>query len=182
MSGVPTIIHDHVPIYRVARAEWNDPLDISFSGKQSNRWNAPDSHHVLYTSCSVAVARAIVQDIFKLASLDLEDLSHGVRPTLAGIEWTGRPVDMASAAGLEACGFSTSYPDGVEHHQTQPFARAWFEQGVEGVLCRSASMFRVGHRDWMAPHEPWSELAIFVDNSAVQPVLRSRRYDLDWLK
>lgn len=179
---MPTVVHDHTPIYRVARAEWTDPLDATFAALHSHRWNAPGSHAVLYTSCSITVARAIVLDIFKIVALDLEDLAPGVRPVLLEIAWSGEPVDMASVAGLVECGFRHTYPEHMEHRHTQPFGRAWFALGAEGVLCRSASMFRIGHQGWMGNHEDWSELAIFVDNAKVQPVILNRREDVDWLQ
>lgn len=178
---MPTVAHGHSPIYRVARSEWANPLDATFASRQSHRWNSAGSHAVLYTSSSIAVARAIVVDIFKIAALELEDLAPGVRPVLIELEWSGEPVDMASVEGLVECGFTHSYPDQIEHRHTQPFGMAWFALGAEGVLCRSASMFRIGHRGWIGAHEGWSELAIFVDNVSIQPVAINRREDFGWL-
>lgn len=58
-----TVQHDHLPLYRIARAGWADPLDIEPGRRTGGRWNAANTHGVLYTCCSVAVARAIVIDI-----------------------------------------------------------------------------------------------------------------------
>ncbi|MFN8558508.1 MAG: hypothetical protein U0531_14580, partial [Dehalococcoidia bacterium] len=68
---MPLVEHDHVPVFRVVRAGWPNPLDASFSHNQSNRWNPRGAFPALYTCCSPAVARAIVLDIFNLAAIDL---------------------------------------------------------------------------------------------------------------
>ena len=144
MSVPKLVSHSHEPVFRVARARWPDPLDTSFSQSQSNRWNAKNGQAVLYTACSEAVARGIVQDIFKFSALALEDLRPDYWPVLVEINWAGEVVDMASAAGIADCGFDSAYPEGSDYSTSQPLAETWFRSGVEGVVCRSASLWRLG--------------------------------------
>lgn len=181
MSGMPLIRHEHVPLYRVARAGWADPLDTSFSQRKSNRWNVEGGHRVLYTCCSVAVAQCIVRDIFAFGALAMEDLRLEYRPVLAELRWRGLVVDLTSPEGLEAAGFPISYPEGIEHRHTQPFSEAWFILGAEGIVCRSASVFRLQHEGWRGRHETWSELAIFVDNAIEKPRLIKTYTEPGWL-
>jgi len=175
--------HNHQPIYRVVKAHWRDPLDTSFSReKPDNRWNPPGRFEVLYTCCSVEVARAIVQDIWRDEfSISQEDLLDAVFPNLCEIDWSGPVVDVASEQGVKEAGFGYTYPEGVDKAETQAKASEWHGNGHEAVLCRSASRFSLGWRDWSEPHERWGELAIFVDNAGAEPVLISRRTDREWL-
>lgn len=111
----------------------------------------------------------------------MDDLRAEYRPVLVELRWTGTLVDLVSVEGLVAAGFPLTYPDRVEHRHTQPFAAIWFALGAQGVLCRSASVFRVQHQGWPGSHENWSELAIFIDNAALRPQLTQVRNDVGWL-
>ncbi len=175
--------HNHQPIYRVVKAHWRDPLDTSFSrGKPDNRWNPPERFEVLYTCCSVEVARAIVQDVLRDEfAVSEEDLLESALPNLCEIEWSGTAVDVASEHGVSEAGFGSAYPEGVDRAETQAKAAEWHEDGEEGVACRSASMYGLGWRDWSEPHLRWGELAIFVENATMKPALIRRRTDREWL-
>jgi len=175
--------HQHEPVYRVVRAAWADPLDTSFSRQRpDNRWNPPGEFGALYVCCSEPVARAVTLDILGFAGLVLDDLLPAVRPQLVEIGWSGPVVDVASAEGVAAAGFPASYPRGIAYGDTQPAAAVWHRAGREGVVCRSASLLRMGVREWSGPHERWSELAIFVANAARKPSLLRRRADLEWFR
>lgn len=172
--------HTHVPVYRVTRAGWADPLDATFSQKRdTNRWNTAE-FPALYCCCSIAVARAVTRDLYVDAAIDLEDLQPAARPTLSEIEWRGKVVDVASSEGLQAAGLPRSNPAELEVRLTQPLAAVWHSARVEGVLCRSASLARLGFVDFSGDHQRWGELAIFVANSA-PPSLASRLAGQDWL-
>ena len=72
--------HRHQPVYRVVRAGWEDPLDASFSRWwPDRRWNIAD-FAALYCCCSEAVARAVAQDVLRVASVLLEDLQAHAWP------------------------------------------------------------------------------------------------------
>ena len=59
-----TVVHNHVPIFRVVRRGWPDPADAKFSqlSRVDNRWNTP-GFPALYCCCSETVARAIMREI-----------------------------------------------------------------------------------------------------------------------
>lgn len=174
--------HRHEPLYRVARAGWHDPLDVSYSQLRSdNRWNTPE-FPALYACCSERVARAVALEVFRIYSLVLEDLPPSTRPQLAELGWQGEAVDVASAEGIAAASFPATYPESVSRSATQRAAAAWHEEGREGVVCRSASLARLGFSDWQGSHEPWGEVAIFVQNARHQPRLIRRRADDRWLR
>ena len=179
--GVPIIGHSHVPLFRVARAGWTDPLDASFSRAHPGRWNALGDGPVLYLCCSVEVARSVVRDVFQLGSLLFDDLTAATRPVLIEVSWTGELVDMASVDGISQSGFDSDYPNGVEHARTQPLASEWRRTGAEGVVCRSASVLRIEPQAWIGDHESWSEVALFVGQTRNEPVMIGRRNTTDWL-
>ncbi len=182
MTAPLFIEHDHVPLYRVVRAGWPNPLDTTFSRTTGGRWNAPEAHEVLYACCSESVARSIVADILRIGALEIGDLRPEYWPVLAELHWTGLPIDLVSAEGIIAAGFSPEYPRGVEHGDTQPYGAVWAALGAEGVLCRSASVFRINREGWLGGHEEWSELAIFVENAGIRPGLLRVRPHSDWLE
>lgn len=169
------------PLFRVVRAGWPDPLDASFSQMApENRWNSAD-FPALYCCSSESVARAIALDVLRFAGIDLEDLQPAWRPRLVEIAWTGEAVDVASAKGVSAAGFPPDYPAHVSKEITRRAAAAWHRRGDEGVLCRSASLWRLGFSGWNGPPSNWSEIALFVRNCRVSPALAGSRDDYDWL-
>ena len=177
-----TIAHEHVPIYRVVRRDWRDPVDAGFSQLPhvNNRWNNSD-FPALYCCCSEAVARAVVRDIFRVTGVDLADLQDAAQPQLTEIHWSGELVDMITETAIVAAGFPPDYPLRSEHSETQLAAILWHQERSEGVLSRSTSLARLGFTDWAGDHPRWSELAIYTDNSLLRPSLLKRRDDLDWL-
>ena len=176
------IAHTHEPLYRVVRAQWPDPLDSSYSQQRSdNRWNTP-AFGALYTCCSEQAARAVALDVLRLHSVMIEDLHPTVRPELAEIAWQGEVVDVASDEGMVGAGVPAIYPEGVSRMETQRAASAWHEEGHEGLVCRSASLARLGFSGWQGSHEPWGEVAIFVRNAHQPPRLNRRRADDRWLR
>jgi RES domain-containing protein len=180
MNG--TLRHDHVPIYRVVRRSWVNPIDTSFSQRPgtNNRWNTTD-FPALYCCCSEAVARSIVRDIFRITGSSLADLLETAYPQLVEIQWEGEPVDMTGESAILLAGFSPKYPNGVDHSQTQSVAISWHSARASGVLCRSASMAHLGFTGWSGDHAAWSELAIYTENCPTGPIVLNRRDDLDWL-
>lgn len=183
MSGPRLVPHDH-DVVRVVRVGWEDPLDTSFSRHApGSRWNT-GAFPALYCCCSEAVARAVTRDRWKLAGVEQAiELQPAYRPRLVDISWSGKVVDVASQEELTASGLPTSYPDGVDKGTTQERAASWHGDGAaEGVLCRSASLHRLGISIWEGAHERWSELAVWVDRAARRPRLLRRRDDLDWLR
>jgi RES domain-containing protein len=173
--------HTHVPLFRVGRRSWVDPLDASYSMRvPGNRWNT-QAFPALYCCCSEKVAGQLVQDRLRHGNLLLDDLQDECRPRLFEISWEGRVVDLASPEGLQANGFPPTYPDGVEVAICRDAAEKWHAEGHEGVLCRSAAAFRMGERKWEGDHRGWGEVAVWVRNARRQPKLVRPRDDEDWL-
>jgi len=180
MSGVGAVDHDHAPVFRVLRAGHTNPLDVSHSRARPGRWNTPD-FPALYSCCSETSAKAVARDRFNLAAVALDDLQPDAHPQLFELEWRGSVADVASPEGLSAAEFPASYPEGAPRERTQLRAAEWRRDGLQGVVCRSASLFRLGFSDWSGDHARWGELAIFVDIAQTQVTLRRKRADLDWL-
>lgn len=182
MNGPRIILHSHLGVYRVIRRTWRDPLDASFSQRETdNRWNTPE-FPALYCCCSLRVARTVTLDLLRRAGVVLEDLRPGAQPALAEIRWSGRVVDVASAEGVAAAGFDSRYPEGATIADTEAKATNWHAAGLQGVVCRSASMVHQGLDRWVGDHRRWGELAIFIRNQRRKPVLVRRVEDLGWLK
>lgn len=167
---------------RVVRAGWTDPLDASFSRRGKDKcWNTAD-FPALYCCCSETVARAVARDIFRAAGVaELSELQTAYRPRLVEIAWSGEVVDVASEKGVTAAGFPMSYPAGVDRRATRQRAVEWHADGAHGVVCRSASLHRLGLVAWAGNHRPWGELAIWVWNARNKPELLARRNDDQWL-
>lgn len=168
-------------LYRVVRRGWKDPLDTSFSRRANQRWNTPE-FEALYCCASARVARAVTLDVFRFAGLTIEDLRAEARPQLVEIAWQGRLVDVATREGVRAAGFPARYPEAVTRAATQPVATNWHREGLEGVLCRSASLSRLRFADWSDDPGNWSEAAIYPANVQVAPKLIRRVRDLNWLR
>jgi hypothetical protein len=180
----PIIVPHGHPVFRVIRAGWPDATDAAHSQRGAdNRWNTRE-FPALCCCCSAPVARAMALDVFRLAAVVVEDLQPEVRPALAELAWTGRVVDVASADGVAAAGFPPGYPEGVSKQDTRQAAKRWHKGGHEGVVCRSASLWRRerARLRWDGEHEQWSKLAIFPLNAATRPREEGRRTDLGWLE
>ena len=176
-----TIAHTHTPLYRVVQHGWADPTDSSYSQTvDNNRWNTRD-FPALYCCCSSRVARGVVQERFG-NDIVLEDLNPEVMPDLAEIDWNGDVVDVASLAGVKANGFSARYPEGTTIVDCQKAATSWHARTLDGVVCRSASLNRLGvETEWANDHQAWSEVAIFTSISRTKPKLGNRRVGPEWL-
>jgi RES domain-containing protein len=182
MNAPLLVDHTHQPVCRVVRRSWIDPLDASYSrSRRDARWNTPE-FPALYCCCSRWVARAVALDVFRLAGIVLEDLAPAYQPQLVEVLWSGRVADVASTEGVAAAGFSQEYPNGASTAQTQSSATTWHGAGVEGVVCRSASLARMGFSSWEGTHERWAEVAIFTANCKQAPALVARRKSLAWLQ
>src|ERR1700728_4297012 len=96
-----TINNNHLPIYRVVRRSWPDPIDTTFSQgpTANNRWNTVD-FPALYCCCSEAVASAIVKDVFRITGDTLPDVIEAAYPQLVEIQWQGEPVDMTAESAI----------------------------------------------------------------------------------
>ncbi len=168
-------------LFRVVRRGWADPLNTSFSrGAGNHRWNDA-GFEALYCCGSERVARAVTLDVLRFAGVVAADLREDYRPQLIEIRWAGSLIDLYSAPGLAAAGFPEQYPEGMSKEQTRLAASGWHAAGEQGICCRSASLSRMGQRQWPEPAASGCEVALWAANWKTPPKLIRRRRDEDWL-
>jgi len=164
------INHNHIPIYRVVPASTNDVLNTDYSLKKNNRWNT-EKFPALYACCSEKVAKAVIQDIYLKGGFNVDDLIPDRKPRIIKFDWKGKVVDMITETGLSKAKFNKNYPKGVDYTQTQQSAAKWHRAKIEGVVCRSMSLYRLGLKKWAGEHKFWGEIVIFVRNVKNKPCL-----------
>jgi RES domain-containing protein len=181
MKRPRAVPHTHRPVYRVVRAGWSDPLDATFSRRAAdNRWNTA-AFAALYCCCGPGIARAVTRDVLRFAGVEVEDLQPAYRPRLVAVGWAGEVVDALTPGGLAAAGLPATYPEGVAKSLTRELAAGWRAAGAEGVVARSASLWRQGFTAWTADCAATGELALFVANCRTPPALLGQSDDLGWL-
>lgn len=162
MSSDPGwIVEDLSPSHlwlRIARPNWRDPLDPTYSGARGGRWNPPGAFPTLYFNGDLDTARFNLRRFAHLQGYEPEDLLEESAPILveATLPRDQRVVDAHSAAGLKALGLPSSYPldregETVGWESCQPVGRAVQEAGFRGIHGRSAEV----------PHRKGRELAWF---------------------
>lgn len=158
--------------FRVAEADWSNPLDASFSMQDNGqRWNPP-SVSCLYLNTDEETARANVSKLYDGLPYGPGDFDPATAPLLVGVYIPdGQAADAYTDAGLAALGLPATYPyyaNGalIPHAICQPIGQSVFDAGLDGVDCRSA--VPGGTR----------ELAWFPRNS--QPIQTSRRPFQRW--
>jgi hypothetical protein len=131
--------------WRIARAEWRDPLDPTFAQARGARWNPPDSFPVLYLNEDNVTARVNLRQFIVGWPYEPEDLRDDTAPVLVGavLPRRQRVADVHTPVGVRAVGLPATYPldgDGrlVPHEVCQPIGVAARERGLRGVRCRSA--------------------------------------------
>ncbi|MCB0981414.1 MAG: RES family NAD+ phosphorylase [Acidimicrobiaceae bacterium] len=133
------------PYYRVADPSWSDPLDPTYaSAGAGQRWN-PSGLPCLYLNADVGTARANVARLHRGLPYGPEDLDPATAPLLVEVEIpSGVAADAFSGAGLAVMGLPPTYPldasgDVVAHSVCQPLGNLAFDNGLDGVDCRSAT-------------------------------------------
>jgi hypothetical protein len=131
---------------RLADPEWKDPLDPTFAPVVGGRWTPRDGPATLYFNADVATARANVRRLCAGYSIVPEDLDddNGYALVAARLPTGQRVVDAHSAAGIVALGLPPTYPldadgDEVGHDACRRLGQRIFDDGFDGVHCRSAA-------------------------------------------
>jgi hypothetical protein len=131
--------------WRIARAEWRDPLDPTFAQVRGARWNPPGSFPVLYLNEDTVTARINLRSFIAGWPYEPEDLRDDTGPVLVGavLPRRQRVADVHTPAGVRAVELPATYPldDAgrlVPHAVCQPIGAAAKEHGLRGVRCRSA--------------------------------------------
>jgi RES domain len=140
--------------YRIAEANWIDPLDPSFAAVVGGRWNPPGSHPTLYLNEDRITARLNLRTFIDGWPYDPEDLLDQNGPVLfhATLPTRQRVADIHSRIGVAAVGLPPSYPmdaDGnlVEHAVCQPIGLEAKRAGLRGVRARPACAPEGGGRE-----------------------------------
>ena len=131
--------------WRIARAEWTDPLDPDFARRRGGRWNPPDSFDTLYLNEDRVTARMNLRAFIAGWPYEPEDLRSDTGPVLVGASLPRDQdvCDVHTPAGVSAVGLPRTYPlDGqgrpVGHDRCQPIGRAVKARELRGVRARSA--------------------------------------------
>ena len=160
-------IHRGGTYFRLAQADWRDPLSGAYSQTDGGRWNAPGSFPVVYLNRDERVVRANVIRKFRDQAIRLEDLIPEAAPSLAVIIVPeGEYADIVTDEGCVAAGLPATYPRDaggaiVGWESCRPVGQSAWEDGHPGIACRSA-----------APTAPLDgeELAFFDTGEALQLV------------
>ena len=165
-------------IYRIIPHSSQTPLSSSYASDLGGRWNGPGTFPVLYTSASMAAARAFVNWQVNFGGIDLADWAPEDQPDLLVLSIEAAFADVASDSGLKFYGLPTPYPIGYLGSEawtsTQPIGAAIYSAGWPGLVTRSATM-----SDWSGPIHEWAEVAIFT-GQAPTPALVERIDYKDW--
>lgn len=135
--------------WRVADPDWDDPFDGSYSMRHGQRWNAQGSFPVTYLNANLDTARANAELMLtKLGGIgvDIDDLESGQLPVIVPCVVPDRTVvDVLSDQGCIDVGLEDTYPldqDGqiVPHARCQPIGQHAWDEGLDGIACRSAAL------------------------------------------
>ena len=133
--------------FRIARAEWDDPLDPTWAGAVGGRWNPPASFPALYVNEDRTTARANMQLFTAQWPYEPEDLRPDAAPVLVALTLPRSQdvADVHTPAGVAAAGLPTTYPLDrrgrvLTHERCQPVGVAAHDAGLRGVRCRAARL------------------------------------------
>jgi RES domain-containing protein len=140
--------------WRIARADWRDPLDPRFAQRSGGRWNPPNSFPTLYLNEDLTTARANMKLFMAAWPYEPEDLRPDTAPVLVGA-WLPRHQEVADAhsrAGVTALGLPAAYPlDNhgavVSHDVCQPVGVRVHEADLRGIRSRAARLPRGAGRE-----------------------------------
>lgn len=126
---------------RVAKPDWADPFDTTFSARSGGRWNPAGSFGVLYLNADERVASANARQWFAHnGGFSLLDLQPARRPVAVACRLEVHLlVDVVSATGVRAVGLPERYPWKVPRSVCQPIGKELSRAGERGIACRSAA-------------------------------------------
>lgn len=117
--------------------------------RSGQRWNAKGSFPVTYLNANEATAQANAEVMLgQIAGIgvDVDDIERAQLPVILPCLVPPRTVlDVLSDEGCLDVGLDATYPyepDGsiVPHRRCQPIGRRAWEDGLDGIACRSAAL------------------------------------------
>ncbi len=131
--------------WRIAQADWANPLDPGFAQRFGGRWNPPRSFPVLYLNEDRVTARLNLRLFISGWPYEPEDLRDDSGPVLvaATLPRKQRVADVHTRSGVASSGLPATYPNSKDGHPVshetcrEVGARAHLD-GLRGVRCRSA--------------------------------------------
>jgi hypothetical protein len=144
--------------FRLAKPDWLEPLDHSFSKAIGGRWNPPGEFGALYLSRTVEVAAANARRQHIGRAIGLFDLRPERRPILVSVDVAvGDALDVVTPKGVRGLKLPAEYPYGVGHDRCQPIGRRALRAGLPGVACRSNA--ECTPTDWIGEELAWFDSA-----------------------
>jgi hypothetical protein len=141
-------------LFRIAEADWADPLDPAYAGVRGGRWNPPASHPTLYLNEDRITARLNLRKFVDGWPFEPEDLRDETGPVLveATLPARQRVVDAHTRRGVEAVHLPSTYPVDekgrlVGHEVCQAIGLRAKTAGLRGVRARSALTRDGGRRE-----------------------------------
>ena len=139
----PDVRPDDRHWFRVADANWDDPLDPSYAQRHGGRWNPPNSFPTLYLNEDLRTARVQITHMLEGSPVDPEDLDAPYVLVTVSLPRSQIVADAVTDEGLGGLGLPSTYPalDGslVSHEECQPIGAAVKLAGLRGVHARSAA-------------------------------------------
>ncbi|MBZ0114601.1 MAG: RES family NAD+ phosphorylase [Thermoanaerobaculia bacterium] len=132
---------------RIARPNWRDPLDPTYSGAWGGRWNPRGAFPTLYFNGDLHTARYNLRRFAHLQGYEPEDLLEESAPILveATLPRGQSVVDAHSEEGLEALGLAATYPLDeagamIGWERCQPIGAMVQKAGLRGIHGRSTEV------------------------------------------
>lgn len=131
---------------RLADPAWTDPVDPTHAAEHGARWTPRGGAPTLYLNADPTTARANLLRFLADAPFAPEDLDDDRGYQLVGVALPDgqRALDATTDGGLAEAGLPVTHPLDAEgrevgHATCQPIGTRAFDDGLDGVACRSAS-------------------------------------------
>ena len=133
--------------WRIAQADWSDPLDPTFAASHGGRWNLPNGFPSLYLNEDLVTARLNLRAFIAGWPYEPEDLRSDTGPLLIGATLP-REQDVCDAhtpRGIADLDLPATYPvDGagkiVSHTRCQLIGETVKARTLRGIRARSAQV------------------------------------------
>lgn len=131
--------------WRIADADWDNPLDPDFARRRGGRWNPPDSFPTLYLNEDLVSSRLNLRAFIAQWPYEPEDLRAETGPVLVAAKLPRHQevADIHTPKGAKAAGLPKTYPfekrgKRVPHSRCQLVGQAVKVEGLKGIRTRSA--------------------------------------------